>query len=390
MADTVDVLVIGAGVVGLAVAREFAMQGREVVVVEKASAIGTGTSSRNSEVIHAGIYYEPGSLKARLCVKGKKLLYDYCATNGVEARRIGKLIVAQSESELPKLAAIKNTAMLNGVSDLVELNAAQVRDLEPDVNCIAALLSPSTGIVDCQSLMLSLQGGAEAHGAMFAFQTKVIAGKPHSSGVEVTLEDGSGNLSHLNCATVINCAGHGAHEVAMALTSLPTANFPPRFLAKGSYCSVSGKAPFTHLIYPIPVPGALGIHVTLDMQGHARLGPNIEWVDHENYTVSETIVLEFLKACEGFWPGIRDRAISTAYCGIRPKISGPNERALDFYIATGHSLGAPRLVNLFGIESPGLTSALAISRYVESLVGSTSQIITDSGDVERPKKIANN
>ena len=281
-ADTVDVLVIGAGVVGLAVAGEFATQGREAVVVEKASAIGTGTSSRNSEVIHAGIYYEPGSLKARLCVKGKKLLYDYCATNGVEARRIGNLIVAQSESELPKLGAIKNATILNGVNNLVELNAVQVRDLEPDVNC----------------------------------------------------------------------AGHGAHEVAMALDSLPTANFPPRFLAKGSYCSVSGKAPFKHLIYPVPVQGALGIHVTLDMQGDARLCPNIEWVDHESYTVSETIVPEFLKACEAFWPGIRDRAISTAYRGIRPKISGPNESVSDFYIATGHSLGAPRLVNLFLGSSP--------------------------------------
>ena len=367
IANAVEVLVIGAGVVGLAVAREFAMQGREVIVVDKASAIGTGTSSRNSEIIHAGIYYEQGSLKARLCVEGNKLLYDYCATTGVKARKIGKLVVAQSNGELPKLAAIKIAAVQNGVNDLVELNAAQVQELEPDVNCVAALLSPSTGIIDGQALMHSLQGGAEAHGALFAFLTNIVAGKAHGSGVDVTLEDGNGNLSQLNCRIVINCTGHGAHEVAMALTSLPAVNFPPRYLAKGCYCNVSGKAPFTHLIYPIPVPGALGIHVTLDMQGHARLGPNIEWVDNENYTVSESIIQEFQKACSGFWPGLRDHTISTAYCGIRPKISGPNESASDFFIATGHSIGAPRLVNLFGIESPGLTASLAIAHYVTKL-----------------------
>lgn len=365
--DTVDVLVIGAGVIGLAVAREFALKNREVVVVEQADAIGTGTSSRNSEVIHAGVYYEPGSLKARLCVEGKDLLYDYCASHNVEARKIGKLIVAQSDRELEKLSSIKSLGTLNGVNNLVELNAAQVQEIEPEVHCVAALLSPSTGIVDTHGLMISLQGEAETHGATFAFNTKVVSGKSHDSGITVALTNKGGSTFQLGCNIVVNCAGHGAHDVAKAITSLPPEAFPPRFLAKGSYCDVSGKAPFTHLIYPIPVAGGLGIHVTLDLQGRARLGPNVEWIDQENYSVSQSLAAEFQKACEGFWPKIRHRNVTPSYCGIRPKISGPDQSVSDFHIKTGSLIGAPRLINLFGIESPGLTSGLAIARYVESL-----------------------
>ena len=365
--DSVDVLVIGAGVIGLAVAREFAMQGREVVSVEKASAIGTGTSSRNSEVIHAGLYYEPGSLKARLCVEGKKLIYDYCATHSAKARQIGKLILAQSESELPKLYEIQKRAINNGVFGLEILNAVQVEKIEPEIQCVGALLSPSTGIIDSQQFMLSLQAEAQSYGAIFALQTTAVAGKPIANGIEVELLDAHGGKTQLHCRDVINCAGHGAHDVAMALTGGAPAQFPQHFLAKGSYCNVSGALPFKHLIYPVPVPGALGIHVTLDMQGRVRLGPNIEWITVEDYSLSETIISEFRSASEGFWPGVREREISPAYCGIRSKISGPNDPPADFFIEPCHSVGAARLINLFGIESPGLTASLAIASHVSQI-----------------------
>ncbi len=364
MVDSVEVLVIGAGVIGLAVAREFAKQGREVLVVEKADAIGTRTSSRNSEVIHAGIYYPPGSLKARLCVEGKNRLYDYCETHRVEVRKIGKFIVAQNESELSKLAEIRERAENCGVHDLETLGVAQVKEIEPELCCVGALHSPSTGIVDSHQLMLSLQASAESYGTIVSLRTKVVAGKSVADGVEVDLEDVDGNIATLFCRNVINCAGHGAHDVAMALTHATASEFPPRYLAKGSYCTVSGTSPFKHLIYPVPVPGGLGTHVTLDMQGRIKLGPNVEWVDHEDYSLSEALVPEFREACEGFWPGIRERTISTAYCGIRPKINGPTENAADFFIETAHSAGMPRLVNLFGIESPGLTASLAIAKHV--------------------------
>ncbi len=367
MTEKIDVLIIGAGVIGLAIAREFAMQGREVIVVEEENSIGTGTSSRNSEVVHAGIYYEPRSLKAQLCVEGKKLLYDYCSTHGVDTRKIGKLIIAQSDTELPKLAAIEQTAILNGVFDLIELSAVEAMRLEPELRCKAALLSPSTGIIDGAAFMLSLQGEAEQYGAVLAFDSKVVSGNSYESNIEAEIKDAKGNVTRLLCNTVINCAGHGAHEAAMALTGLSSSYFPPRYLAKGSYCNVSGKLPFSHLIYPLPVPGALGIHVTLDMQGAAKLGPSIEWVDREDHTVSEHIIPEFRKAFEGFCPKIRDRRISAAYCGIRPKISGPNTNAADFFIETGKSIGAPTLINLLGIESPGLTSSLAIARHVSQI-----------------------
>ena len=364
MPHDVDALVIGAGVVGLAIARGLSMAGRDVLVVDAADAIGTGTSSRNSEVIHAGIYYEPGSLKARLCVEGKRLLYQFCAESGVEARRLGKLIVSQTSAEEPKLEALKKVAEQNGVADLVWLTSHQARQLEPDLSCTAALLSPSTGIIDSHSYMLALQAVTEANGGTVALRTTVTAGACVADGFRVNLRDSSASESSIHCRIVINSAGHGAHAVAAALHGYDKTFLPPRFIAKGSYCNVSGPSPFRRLIYPIPVPGALGIHVTLDLQGRARLGPNIEWVDQENYSVSESIIPEFQQACVGFWPGIANRTLTTAYCGLRPKVHGPDKASADFIIQGPAQHGVNGLVNLFGIESPGLTSSLAIARVV--------------------------
>ena len=368
MTPDVDALVIGAGVVGLAIARGLSMAGRDVLVVDAADAIGTGTSSRNSEVIHAGIYYEPGSLKARLCVEGKRLLYRFCAESGVEARRLGKLIVSQTNAEEPKLAGLKQIAEQNGVDDLVWLTSQQARELEPDINCTAALLSPSTGIVDSQGLMLALQAVTEANGGTVALRTVVTAGECGPDGFRVCLRDSSGSESSIQCRAVINSAGHGAHAIAAALHGYDKTLLPPRFVAKGNYCNVSGPSPFRRLIYPIPVPGALGIHVTLDLQGRARLGPNIEWVDKEDYAVSDSIIPEFQQACAGFWPGIVNRTLTTAYCGLRPKVHGPDKASADFIIQGPAQHGVNGLVNLFGIESPGLTSSLAIASAVCGLV----------------------
>jgi L-2-hydroxyglutarate oxidase LhgO len=364
MAHDVDVIVIGAGVVGLAVARAIAMAGREVLVVEKANAIGTATSSRNSEVIHAGIYYEPGSLKAKLCVEGKKLLYQFCADSGVGARAVGKLIVAQTTSQVAKLEALQANALKNGVTDLQLLTAEEASCLEPALRCVAALLSPSTGIVDSHGFMLALQASAEEHGATIVLQTAAASGVAGGHGISVELRGADRSTTSLVAKSVINCAGHGAHAAAAAICGFDPRHLPPRHLAKGSYCNVSGKSPFSHLVYPVPVPGALGVHVTLDMQGGARLGPNIEWVDDEDYAVSDSIIPEFRRACEGFWPGVRDRELATAYAGIRPKICSPDQTSADFLIQTSSEHGVEGLINLFGIESPGLTSAMAIANHV--------------------------
>jgi L-2-hydroxyglutarate oxidase LhgO len=364
MAHDIDVIVIGAGVVGLAVARALAMAGREVLVVEKANAIGTATSSRNSEVIHAGIYYEPGSLKAKLCVEGKKLLYQFCADSGVAARAVGKLIVAQTPGQIATLEALQANALKNGVTDLQWLTEQDALRLEPALRCVAALLSPSTGIVDSHNFMLALQASAEEHGAAFVLQTAFVSGVAGGNGIAVQLRGADHLTTQVVVRSVINCAGHGAHAVAAAISGFDLRHLPQRYLAKGSYCNVSGKSPFSHLVYPIPVPGALGVHVTLDMQGRARLGPNIEWVDDEDYAVSDSIIPEFRRACEGFWPGVQDRELATSYAGIRPKICSPDQSSADFLIQSSSEHGVEGLINLFGIESPGLTSAIAIANHV--------------------------
>jgi L-2-hydroxyglutarate oxidase LhgO len=364
MTDRIDVVIIGAGVVGLAAARTFAKAGREVLIVEREPAIGLHTSSRNSEVVHAGIYYEPGSLKARLCLEGKSLLYDYCARTGVGFKKTGKLIVAQSPAEVGKLKALQQNASACGVHDLVWLDGPEAMRLEPELRCVAALLSPSTGTVDSGQLMLTLQGDAEATGAMIAFQSEVTAGEISEDGVLLSIKSMDGSNSEILARLVINSAGHGAHALAGAIKGYDRSMLPPQYFAKGSYCSVSGRSPFAHHIYPIPVAGGLGTHVTNDMGGSAKLGPDVTWIPKLNYDVDQHIADKFKTACEGFWPGIRDREVTPAYCGVRPKISGPGEPNADFRIQPVAENGTTVMINLFGIESPGLTSSLAIAEYL--------------------------
>lgn len=364
MAADVDVIVVGAGVIGLALGRAAALAGQSVLVLEQAPAAGSETSARNSEVIHAGIYYPPGTLKARLCVEGRSLLYDYCAARGIAARRIGKLIVATSAAEEAKLSVIAETAAANGVNDLQWLSAGEVARLEPQVRCTMGLFSPSTGIVDSSAYMLSLQGEAEANGASFAFRSRFMTAARRNGVFVVQARSDNGEMAEVSCSRLVNCAGHGAHAVARAVEGIDTAMLPPRFLAKGSYCSVSGRAPFRHLVYPVPVSGALGIHATLDQAGAVRFGPDIEWVDSLDYSLQPDIAARFQKAVAAYWPGVLGRTLEPGYCGIRPKIHGPDTAFADFVVQTRAQHGIPGLINLFGIESPGLTSSLALARHV--------------------------
>lgn len=368
MTDEIETLVIGAGAVGLAIARTLARRGHEVMIVDAATAIGTETSSRNSEVIHAGIYYPAGTLKTKLCVEGRQLLYAFCSDFGIEARAIGKLIVATTDGEIPKLTALREAAIANGVTDLMWLGQGDALKIEPEVSCRAALLSPSTGIIDSHGYMQALLGDAESHGATIALGTRFISAARAGAGFEARFSDHNGDTFGLSCRRIVNSAGHGAHAAAMAIEGVDAERLPPRFLAKGSYCSVSGRSAFKHLIYPIPVPGALGTHVTLDLEGRIRLGPNIEWVEDLDYSVPQSIVPQFAEACLQFWPGVAGRELTPSYCGIRPKVHGPGSSFADFVIEGPRQHGVSGLVNLFGIESPGLTSSLAIGRLVSELL----------------------
>ncbi|WP_223545962.1 NAD(P)/FAD-dependent oxidoreductase [Pseudomonas sp. A-B-19] len=352
-------VVIGAGVVGLAVARALAMSGREVLVVDAGGGIGTGISSRNSQVIHAGIYYPGGSLKARLCVEGKQLLYAYCDERGVDCRRIGKLIVATDEPQRSALQRLLAQGRLNGVDDLQWLDGAQARALEPALSCVAALWSPSTGIVDSHALMLALQGDAERFAATLALRTPLLSARCMEQGFELRM--GGIQPMTLRCRELINCAGLSAPEVARAIVGLPGHFIPRAHLCKGSYFSFSGRAPFRHLVYPAPESAGLGVHMTLDLGGQARFGPDVEWVEHVDYRVEPRRAAGFYQAIRRYWPGLPDNSLQPAYSGIRPKISGPTEPAADFLISGCAVHGVPGLVNLFGIESPGLTSCLALA-----------------------------
>ncbi|EON12936.1 NAD(P)/FAD-dependent oxidoreductase [Pandoraea sp. SD6-2] len=366
--DKVDCVVIGAGVVGLAVARTMAMAGREVVILESERAIGTGTSSRNSEVIHGGIYYPPGSLKAKLCVEGKHRLYDFCASHGVEHRRCGKLIVATTGQQVGELEAIAANARANGVDDLQWLSADEVTQLEPELHAFGALLSPSTGIVDSHGFMLALQGDAENAGAMLAFDARVVGGRiGHADGIELDVET-QGVMSTLLADTVINSAGLYAVDIARTFAGLASDRIPRRYYAKGSYFTCAQRAPFSHLIYPVPEPGGLGVHLTLDLAGQARFGPNVQWVDEIDYTVDPADGDGFYAAVRRYWPTLADGALQPGYAGIRPKISGPGEAAADFRIDGPAAHGVAGLVNLFGIESPGLTASLAIAEAVRAVL----------------------
>lgn len=356
----VDCVVIGAGVVGLAIARALAQSGREVLVAEATEAIGTGTSSRNSEVIHAGIYYPAGSLKALLCVRGKHLLYAYCAERGIPHKRLGKLIVATSAEQAAQLEGIAQRARANGVDDLQFISGEDAMRLEPALQCTAALVSPSTGIVDSHALMLAYQGDAENAGAQCVFHTPLVSGRVRPEG-GFDLQFGGDDAMSLSCNVLINSAGLQAPALARRIDGVPAASIPTDYLCKGSYFTLSGRAPFSRLIYPVPQHAGLGVHLTLDMGGQAKFGPDTEWVGTEDYTLDPARAEVFYAAVRSYWPALPDDALAPGYTGIRPKISGPHEPAADFVIAGPAAHGVRGLVNLFGIESPGLTSSLALA-----------------------------
>jgi L-2-hydroxyglutarate oxidase LhgO len=373
--DEVEVVVVGAGVIGLAVARALARDGHETLILEAADAFGTETSSRNSEVIHAGIYYPRGSLKATLCVAGREQLYRYCESHDVPHRRCGKLIVATTEAQLAELEKIKAAAAGNGV-ELEQLSAAQAQEMEPELHCVGALLSPATGIIDSHSYMLSLLGEAERHGATLVYESRVTGGaladrngaranEPRDSErVIVTVE---GAQTELSARLVINCASLGAPALTRALAGFPVDQVPRDYLAKGNYFTLAGRSPFSRLVYPVPEPGGLGVHLTLDLAGRARFGPDVQWIDKLDYTVDPKRSERFYGAVRAYWPALPDGALEPAYAGIRPKISGPGEPNADFRIAGAETHGIRPVINLFGIESPGLTASLAIAARVADL-----------------------
>jgi L-2-hydroxyglutarate oxidase LhgO len=358
--------VIGAGVVGLAIARELAIGGREVIVLEAAEGIGTHTSSRNSEVIHAGIYYPEGSLKARLCVGGKHKLYAYCAEHGVPHERLGKLVVASEDSEVAALHSYVQKAEANGVTDLKWLSLQELHELEPAVRCVAGFLSPSTGIIDSHALMLALQGDAENHGASIVFHSPVESGEVR--GGTIVLDVGGAEPMALACRAVVNSAGLFAQNVAGSIRGVPAESIPPQYFAKAHYYTLSGRSPFRRLVYPVATQAFLGVHVTLDLGGQARFGPDVCWVDGVDYSFDHTREPLFYEAIRRYYPGLKDGALQPGYTGIRPKISGPNEPAADFMIQGPKDHGVPGWVSLYGIESPGLTACLAIAEQVRYLL----------------------
>lgn len=364
--EQVDCIVIGAGVVGLAVARALALAGREVIVLEAANAIGTGTSSRNSEVIHAGIYYPKGSLKATLCVGGREPLYDYCRDHGVGHARLGKIIVAATPGELPVLDQYLAAARANGVHDLQTLDVAAVRELEPAVQCAGGLLSPSTGIIDSHGLMLAYQGDLEERGGVVALESPVLSGRVSGDGIRLDV-GGSAPMSVI-ARVVVNCAGLHAPQVARSIEGFPAAHVPREHYARGQYFVLSGRSPFSRLVYPIAEPGGLGVHVTLDLAGRARFGPDVKWIDTIDYSFDTSRKAAFAAAIRRYYPALDEDRMTDGYTGIRPKIGGPKDPAGDFVISGPREHGVAGIVNLFGIESPGLTSSLAIAERVREFV----------------------
>lgn len=359
--ESVDCVVIGAGVVGLAVARAAARAGREVLIVEAEEAFGSVTSARNSEVIHAGIYYPHGSLKERLCIEGRDKLYAFCHAYGVTYKRTTKLVFAANEGEVAPLKKLQAHSAQGGVY-MTFLTGDEAKKLEPQLQCAAALLSPLTGIVDSHGFMLAILGDAEAHGAVIAYNSPVVGGEATEDGV--ILHAGGASPMTLKCKTVINCAGLSAQGISRAIKGVSPATIPPQHYAKGNYFYLSGKAPFSRLIYPLPGAHSLGLHYTLDLAGQGRFGPDVEWIDAINYDVHEGRAASFYEAIRKYWPGLPDGALRPGYSGIRPKIQAKGEAAKDFLIQTPNETGVNGYVALYGIESPGLTSSLAIGDYV--------------------------
>jgi len=357
-----QVLVIGAGVIGLAIARAAALAGHDVTVAETTGGIANGVSSRNSEVIHAGLYYPTGTLRALHCVRGRRMLYDFCASHGVAHRKCGKLVVATNEAELAKVETIHVQAQKNGVEGTEMIGGNAARAMEAELYCIGALSSPETGIIDSHGYMLALWGELEDRGGMIAFQTPVerMSYKaPHWH-----VQFGGSEPGTVQFDAAVNAAGLGAQALARRIEDYPAEQVPRLVLGKGNYFGFAGRPAFSRLIYPTPIDGGLGVHVTLDLAGRMRFGPDVEWIAEENYTVDPRRADSFYARIRTYWPGLPEDSLVPDYCGIRPKLTGPGEGQADFLIVGPHGHGMPRLVNLFGIESPGLTSSLSIADEV--------------------------
>jgi L-2-hydroxyglutarate oxidase LhgO len=370
----VECVVIGAGVVGLAIARALARGGRDVIVLEATDGIGTGTSSRNSEVIHAGIYYPANSLKARMCVEGRDALYDYCRTRHIPHRRCGKIIVAADAQQLTALQTIAARAKMNGVDDLSTLDGHRLRALEPELAGVGALLSPSTGIIDSHAFMLSLQGEAEAEGAMFAFRSPLSGAETTDHGLIVST--GGEAPTKIRARIVVLAAGLAAPALAAQIKGIRTDRVPTPYFSKGNYFTLSRRVPFSHLIYPVPEPGGLGIHLTLDLAGQARFGPDVEWLSDTDptrfqYDVDPSRAERFYAAIRRYWPALADGELQPSYSGIRPKIAAAGQADADFVVQDQSVHGVKGLIALFGIESPGLTAALALAQHALRLIGKT-------------------
>lgn len=365
--DQLDCVVIGAGVVGLAIARQLAMAGREVLVCEAEGQIGQHCSSRNSEVIHAGLYYPTGSLKARLCVQGRAMLYRYCAERHIPHQRIGKLLLANTAADMPRLQDIARRAVANGVEDLQWLDAAGVRALEPQLQAHAALLSPSTGIIDSHALLQALLADAEAHGAQLACHSPLSRGRVVADGMELEIA-----AITIKARSVINAAGAWAPAVASSMAGVPRETIPTAHYARGVYFSLSGRSPFSRLIYPLPEAGGLGCHLTLDLAGQARFGPDVEWIDGVDYRLDPARAAAFYHSIRRWWPQLPDGALQPGYAGVRPKLAGPGEPDADFVIQGPAQHGVAGLINLYGIESPGLTSCLALAALVGAMANQTT------------------
>jgi len=370
--DRVDAVVVGAGAVGLAVARELALRGRETIVLEATAGIGNGTSSRNSEVIHAGLYDAPTSLKARLCVAGRRLLYPYCESRGVGHSRCGKLVVAGTAAQVEQLRAIERRALANGVEGLRWLSGAEARELEPALEGGAALLSTATGIVDSHALMLAYLGDLENAGGALVVRSPLESAVTRGDGF--VLRVGGDAPLEIEAGVLVNAAGLHAQEIARRIDGLDPARIPRAWFAKGNYYALAGRSPFTRLIYPVPEPGGLGVHLTLDLAGQARFGPDVEWLDVDSpdaidYSVDPARSAAFYAAIRRYWPALQDGTLAPAYSGVRPKLQGPGAPPSDFVLQGPEAHGVAGLVNLFGIESPGLTASLAIAAEVARRLG---------------------